>query len=389
MSSGMVPARDKGGGRTWAAMVGDSLSPSLNKNVIEIVLEKDTRGGFAVSDVDCARVIRKLKLDSRPGDVEEAHICPNGRGVILLTLRGNVDIEPLCGLDQFVVTESGIRAVMIKPSGKRELKVTMKGAHPNTSDSVVMDYLFKFGKVSSNKVHYGVFGDGPLKGIKNGSRSYRMEIKAGVNIPTYHVIDGHRVTLRYAGQQATCARCHQVPGACKGKGVARKCEEEGGEKVDFLDYIYNLWTKIGHNPSEPVAEESLARGHKEDTQDHQEAHAGYHSQDPSQFTGVSIKNFSKDKDHGEIVEFLIDSGLKLEFKDNIKFTPRGDVTISDVDNVHCQELITTLHMSKVPGDDKMTLKCNGIIPYTPTKPGRPPVAQEKIASVSSVLEYQT
>ena len=144
----------------------------------------------------------------------------------------------------------------------------------------------------------------------------------------------------------------------------------------FLDYIYNLWTKIGHNPSEPVAEESLARGHKEDTQDHQEAHAGYHSQDPSQFTGVSIKNFSKD--HGEIVEFLIDSGLKLE-----------DVTISDVDNVHCQELITPLHMSKVPGDDKMTLKCNGIIPYTPTKPGRPPVAQEKIASVSSVLEYQT
>ena len=369
----MAEAVDKGGGRTWAAMVGDSLSPSLNKNVLEIVLEKETRGGFSVSELDCARVIRKLKLDGRPGDVESIQICPNGRGVILITLRGGVDIEPLCGFDQFVVTESGIRAVMIKPSGKREVMVTMKGIHPNTSDSVVMDYLNKFGKISSNRVSYGAFGEGPLKGIRNGDRGYKVETRAGINIPTYHVIDGNRVTVRYAGQQPTCARCHQVPGQCKGKGVAKKCDAEGGKKVDFLDYIYDLWARIGHNPSEPVLEEGLTEGHEEDTQLQSQGTAGNSGQDPSQFTGVSIRSLNREQDQGEIVEFLVSSGLKEVYKDNIKLNSRGEVTISDVENIHCQELITALHMAKVPGEDKKTLKCNGIIPYSPTKPAKPTV----------------
>ena len=379
----MAEARDKGGGRTWAAMVGDSLSPSLNKNVLEIVLEKETRGGFSVSELDCARVLRKLKLDSRPGDIEQIQICPNGRGVILITLKSEVNIEHLCGFDQFVVTESGIRVVMIKPSGKREVMVNMKGLHPNTSDKVVIDYLCKFGKIASTRVSYGSFGDGPLKGIKNGDRSYRVELKAGSNIPTYHVIDGNRVTVRYTGQQQTCARCHQVPGQCRGKGVARKCEAEGGEKVEFLDYIYDLWARIGHNPSEPVVEDGLALGHDQETdsgpQVSQHGAGGGVSvkagQDPTLFTGVSIRSFDKDQDQGNIVDFLLTSGLKEEYKDHIKFSSKGEVTITEVDSDHCQALITAIHLKKAPGESeesRRTLKCNGIVPYTPPKPKKPP-----------------
>ena len=79
---------------------------------------------------------------------------------------------------------------MVKPAGKREVIVKLKGVHPNTMDDVVMDYLSKFAKLITKKVVYGIFGEGPLEGIRNGDRSYKMEVNLKVNTGTYHVIDG-------------------------------------------------------------------------------------------------------------------------------------------------------------------------------------------------------
>ena len=78
------------------------------------------------------------------------------------------------------------------------------------------------------------------KGIRKGDRSFKMEVKPGVNMGSYHAIDGQKVTLRYPGQQQTCARCHQTSQHCRGRGMARKCEAEGGKKVEFIDYILDL-----------------------------------------------------------------------------------------------------------------------------------------------------
>ena len=44
----------------------------------------------------------------------------------------------------------------------------MKGIHPNTRDSVVLDYLGKFVKIVSTKAVHCVFKEGPLKDMKNG-----------------------------------------------------------------------------------------------------------------------------------------------------------------------------------------------------------------------------
>ena len=126
--------------------------------------------------------------------------------------------------------------------------MTAKGVHPNTRDDLVLDYLGRFGKVITNRVVYGVFSDCPLQGIRNGDRSYKMEIKPGNNLGSFHAIDGKKVTIRYPGQQQTCARCHQTPQTCKGKGVARKCEAEGGLKMEFSDYILSLWKIFGYSP---------------------------------------------------------------------------------------------------------------------------------------------
>ena len=118
--------------------------------------------------------------------------------------------------------------MMVKPAGIREVIVSIRGIHPNTRDDVVLDYLGKFGQLCSTKVVYGVYGDGALKGFKNGDRSYKLEIKPSSNLGSYHVIDGQKVTIRYPGQQQTCGRCHRTSQDCRGKGVARRCEAEGG-----------------------------------------------------------------------------------------------------------------------------------------------------------------
>ena len=107
----------EGGGKSWAQLLGSSIPSSLNKNILEVVLEKDERGAFMVSDTDCARMMRKLGLDLRPGvHVEGVQLCPNGRGVILITLKDNVKIEDYCRYDVIVVTESGIRSSMARLS---------------------------------------------------------------------------------------------------------------------------------------------------------------------------------------------------------------------------------------------------------------------------------
>ena len=107
-------------------------------------------------------------------------ICPNGKGVIFVTLKSDVAVDDFICHDLIEVNESGIRVVNIKAAGKREIVVHLKGLHPNTKDQGVLDYLAKFGKISTTRVIHSTFGDGPLKGVKNGDRSYKLEIKPGI-----------------------------------------------------------------------------------------------------------------------------------------------------------------------------------------------------------------
>ena len=72
MSTGSGPGPggggDEGGGGgggsqgasrgSWAQVLGSNLPSSWNKNVLEVVLEKDDRGAFIVSAVDCANMMR-------------------------------------------------------------------------------------------------------------------------------------------------------------------------------------------------------------------------------------------------------------------------------------------------------------------------------------------
>ena len=183
---------------SWAQVLGRGLQNCWKKNIIEIILEKDGKGPFLVSHEDCARLINKLGIDPRPGNqIEEIQICPNGRGLIFITLKKDILIDQFCRYDVFEVNTNGVRAVNVKPVNKREVVVNIKNMHPNTKDEVVFDYLNSFGKVLTSKVIYGIYLEGPLKGFRNGNRSYKMELNPNANLGTYHVIDGHKVIVKY------------------------------------------------------------------------------------------------------------------------------------------------------------------------------------------------
>ena len=80
-----------------------------------------------------------------------------------------------------------------------------------------------------------------------------MELKRGANISSYHFIDGQKVSLKYPGQRQSCGRCLKVSNLCPGNGLAKKCEAEGGLKVDFVEHILKLWEDIGYTlPSHAI-----------------------------------------------------------------------------------------------------------------------------------------
>ena len=385
-NSGELYHGGKSGSRTWAERLSSTLPTCWNKNILEVILEKDSRGSFIVNESDCARMMRKIGLDIRPGvQVEGVQICPSGRGLILITLKKEVKIESFCGHDVFEVTDNGIRAVNIKPAGKREVVVHIKNIHPNTMDEGVINYLDRFGKVVNKKVIHGVFKEGPLSGFRNGDRSYKMEIKPNTNIGTYHVIDGQRVTIRYPGQLQTCARCHNTARTCLGKGIARKCEELGGEKVDFSDHIAKLWNDIGYSPEKVEINVDVDKIHEEEESLVQQEGGIFTPKkvaetDTDKFAGVSIKTFPKEVEHSQIAELLLTSGLPAQNMNEIVIHSHGAVTIKNIENTVCKTLIQKLHMQTFFGKKVF---CNGIIPLTPDKPVQPQHATPSSGTTST------
>ena len=90
-----------------------------------------------------------------------------------MTLKNNTPMDNFICHDVIEVNNTGLKVIHIKSAGKREVVLTLKGLNPNTKDQGVMDYLSKFGKISSNRVIHNTYNDGPLKGLKNGDRSLR------------------------------------------------------------------------------------------------------------------------------------------------------------------------------------------------------------------------
>ena len=100
--------------------------------------------------------------------------------------------------------------------------------------------------------------------------------------------------------------------------MARKCEAAGGPKIELTDYIMKLWTKIGYAPKDNTLPDEVNVDLESEAALHQQDGGLFTpvktSSDPKLYSGVSIKAFPKDADHGVIMEFLSSSGLDEKHK---------------------------------------------------------------------------
>ena len=62
-------------------------------------------------------------------------------------------------------------------------------------------------------------------------------------------LDGEHVRVYYRGNMKTCGRCHQGAQLCRGGGIARECQEEGGARKDLFQHMHETWLQIGFSPT--------------------------------------------------------------------------------------------------------------------------------------------
>ena len=170
-----------------------------------------------------------VRLGINGSQFEGVSACPEGKPIVLITLHKSVDIGKFLFRNESYVVKEGARTTTIRPAGNKEVMVTVLGLHPNTKDQAVMKYLDAHGEVNKGeKVFHPVFPGAPgsslCAGKFNGNRSYSMKVKQPIG--SFHIIDGEKVTIRYPGQEWSCARCHQVKSLCPGNAIARNCWAE-------------------------------------------------------------------------------------------------------------------------------------------------------------------
>ena len=54
-----------------------------------------------------------------------------------------------------------------------------------------------------------------------------------------------KVTVRYRGQEWTCARCHQYKQNCPGAAVAKDCT---ADRILLSAHMRAHWQKVGYQP---------------------------------------------------------------------------------------------------------------------------------------------
>ena len=202
----------------------------------------------------------------------------------------------------------------IQPAGRKDVVVTVKGLDFNTPDSLIFEYIEKFGGVIVNKnVVYNKFSDGPLKGKYNGDRRYQVDFSGSSKaMGTYHFLDGAKVRIFYRGNAKTCGRCHCTSHCCKGGRIAKECEKAVGLKIPLHQHMKRLWSEVNFTPASFELPKELVDTNIENdveilnTQNFPrvDTKAEVTRDDTERYVGLSIANINLEEDDLSIQEFV-------------------------------------------------------------------------------------
>ena len=333
----------------------------LKRNILEITLEKsDTDANLTdVIEEDIARVLRSLGIDIA-GQMQGYQVHFKGNvSVISVWMNAGVSLEKFCKDVNFKVTK-GIMTGMIRPAGKTDVTVKIEGLDFNTPDTLVTDYLGKFGSVKSDIVIYGKHDAGPFKGKYNGERRYQVDFTAAARqMGTFHLVDGNKIKIFYRGNKKTCGRCHKMAHDCPGEAVARNCALAGGVRVPLTEHMKALWEEIGFAPAtfelddEDRTEDDVDQAAKDAPKISKSSFplpVKYQAPSPKdieKFDGVTIRNLPKSLENEEIITFLANHGLPMDLKEEHIKINKGErnthVIIENLSPDQVQTLQKSIH----------------------------------------------
>ena len=314
----------------------------LDRKVLEITLMRIDGGNRAEVDDDAMAnlLTKELGLDLQK---DTTGIQENKMGKYLevnVWCKNHVDIDELCRGEGIEVCP-GIITKTIRVPGNPEVTVTISGLDFNTPDEMVIEYMEKFGAVMiTKKCIYPTHQSGYKKGNRTGDRKFQADFsKAKEAMGQIHFLGGKKIRVSYRGNERSCARCYGGRNNCPGGGNASLCEENYGEKVDLMQHMRSLWTRIGYKPTTFVLPE------KDDDEDEERTKRILDKEyfEPAkkskpmitpkrkEFTKVLIDNFPSKVTKEEILEIL-------RMRVNDEFS-EDDIEITNVRNNSASALI--------------------------------------------------
>ena len=315
----------------------------LKRNVLEIEVEKtDREDEINLDQESIAKLLVTLGMDINL-HVEGYQVSYGKISRIAVWCKEGIDLEKFCR-DESIEVSRGVSTKSIRPSGRKDVTVTVSGLDFNTPDTFVQEYLTKFGgKMVSNSVIYGRHGEGPFKGKANGDRRYQVDFSgSSMSMGTYHYLDGARIRVYFRGNIKTCGRCHQSAQSCLGGGLARSCQSEGGQRVDLFEHMRTLWASIGFNPTNfqlPEKEVDDTEGADNPStaslkgdQEILDAvyfkkkveHPKLSQEEKDKITAVKVTNFPPEIKEEEILKFLQETVERSITEDIMKVTERNE-----------------------------------------------------------------
>ena len=222
----------------------------LKRNVLDIEVEKDSiEDEMILSEETVAELLTKINMDILTH--VEGYQVSHGRkkSKIEVLCKAGLDLEQFCMYERLEV-EHNVKTNFIRPAGRREVEVTVTGLGFNIPDSLVQEYISKFGgKLVTNDVIYGKYSDGPFRGKLNGIRKYQVDFtESKKQMGTFHILDGKKVKVFYRGNSSTCGWCHCDRTRCPGGGLAKSCKEKETTQVVLVDHMKKLWKSIDFDP---------------------------------------------------------------------------------------------------------------------------------------------
>lgn len=114
---------------------------NLKRNVLEITFDRNVDANYNINEVNVHKLLTKLGINVH-SHVQAYQIYPGRQFHMEVWMESGVDLDRFCKEEIFEVSE-GIKTSFIRPAGRKDVTVSIKGIKFNTPDDLVIDYLNK------------------------------------------------------------------------------------------------------------------------------------------------------------------------------------------------------------------------------------------------------